>query len=365
MKRVSFVLAIAVAATGCDEKKPTSDVKSASVAPQPGEAPKAAPPPAWEVENPAKPLPTAPAGVQADFASLKFKVTPETVRLGRWLFFDKRLSADGTISCATCHRPENAFSEPTAVSTGIKGQKGGRKSPSFVNGAWPIFPNFFWDGRASSLVEQAKGPIANPIEMGNTHEAVVATIGKIAGYKPYFEKAFGDGNVTIDRIAEAIAAYEATRLSGGSAYDKGTMTDEQKAGRDLFNGKAQCNLCHLGANFTDAQFHNLGIGWDAKKKAFADEGRAAISKKDEDKGAFKTPTLRDVSKHAPYMHDGSLATLKAVVEHYNKGGNANPQLSKKIKKLGLTPKEVDAVVAFMQALDGEGYADTAPTQFPQ
>jgi cytochrome c peroxidase len=365
MKKAALLLVAAtIAAAGCDDKKPTADVKSASIAPKPNEPPRPAPPP-WEAENPVKPLPTPPVGVQADFAALKFKVTPEKVRLGRWLFFDKRLSADNTVACATCHRPENAFSEPTAVSTGIRGQKGNRKSPSFVNGAWPIFPVFFWDGRAASLVEQAKGPIANPIEMGNTHEAAVAAIGKLAGYKPYFEQAFGDGNVTIDRIAEAIAAYEATRLSGGSAFDKGTLTAEQKLGHDLFHGKAQCNQCHLGFNFTDAQFHNLGIGWDAKKRAFADEGRAIVTKKPEDKGAFKTPTLRDVSKHAPYMHDGSLATLRDVVEHYNKGGIANPTLDKKVKKLGLTDKEVDALVAFMQALDGEGYADSAPTAFPQ
>ncbi len=317
---------------------------------------------ALEKDNPLKPLPKSPLGIQDDLEDLENPPTPERVRLGRWLFFDTRLSADGTVACATCHKPENAFSEPTPVSTGIKGQKGGRKAPSFINQAWTVYPHFFWDGRADSLEAQAKGPIENPIEMGETHVNVVAKLNKVAGYKPYFKEAFGSEEITIDRIAKAIADYERTRLSGNSPVDQWRQEEKNdavsaqvKKGYELFHGKAECNQCHLGQNFTDSSFHNLGIGWDEASKKFKDQGRWDVTKKEEDRGAFKTPGLRDITKHAPYMHDGSLATLKEVVEHYNKGGHKNPQLSPKVRALKLTAEEVDAVVAFMEALDGEGY----------
>lgn len=325
----------------------------------------------WETANPVAPLPTPPVGTQADFSQVGFIMTPEKVRLGRWLFYDVRLSGDGTLSCATCHRPENAFSEPTPHSTGIRGQQGARKSPSFVNGAWPFYPVFFWDGRAASLVEQAKGPIANPIEMGNDHAKLVPMLQGNRGYRRVFREVYGDDVITIDRVAEAIAAYEATRLSGNSAWDRWKAGDESavsdavKRGDELFFGKAGCAQCHVGWNFTDAQFHNLGIGWDAAGQRFADVGRTAISKDPKDTGAFKTPTVRDISRHAPYMHDGSVATLRAVVQHYDKGGTPNPWLSPRMKPLGLTPAEIDDLVAMMQALDGEGYQDKPPAAFPQ
>ncbi len=327
---------------------------------------------AWEKENPIRPLPTPPLGILTTFAELKEPPTPERVRLGRWLFYDKRLSVDGTVSCATCHRPENAFSEPTAFSTGVHGQKGTRKSPSFVNQAWTLFPNFFWDGRADSLEAQALGPVANPIEMGSNHEAMVATVGNSKnGYQKYFKQAFGTEEITKEKIAKALADYERTRMSGNSAWDKWKAGDEAavsadvKKGDELFFGKAECNQCHLNQNFSDSLFHNLGVGWNSKTKKFADQGRWDFTKKEEDRGAFKTPGLRDITKHAPYMHDGSMKTLEAVVEHYNKGGNKNPNLSPKIRKLKLSKKEVGQLVAFMKALDGEGYQDTAPTVFPQ
>ncbi|MCB0418404.1 MAG: cytochrome-c peroxidase, partial [Bdellovibrionales bacterium] len=182
--------------------------------------------PEWEAQNPIKPIPDSPLGIDSKLSELPEPPTPERVRLGRWLFYDKRLSADGSVSCATCHRPENAFSEPTATSTGIRGQIGGRKAPSFVNLAWTIYPNFFWDGRAASLEEQAIGPIANPIEMGHTHEAMVAGLNNIKGYKKYFKEAFGAEMVTLDHVAKAIADYERTRLSGNSPWDKWKAGDE-------------------------------------------------------------------------------------------------------------------------------------------
>lgn len=329
--------------------------------------------PAWEQANPVKPLPEPPLGIDSKLTELSEPPTPERVRLGRWLFYDKRLSADGTIACATCHRPENAFSEDTPVSTGIHGKKGGRKAPSFLNLAWTIYPNFFWDGRAASLEEQALGPIANPIEMGNTHDAMVQTLGEIEAYRPYFKEAFGSSDITKERVAKAIADYERTRMSGNSAYDrwlkrrdKTALSPKALEGYKLFFlNKALCNQCHLGQNFTDNSFHNLGVGWDEAAKKFADQGRHDVTKKEEDRGLFKTPGLRDVTKHPPYMHDGSLKTLRDVVEFYNKGGNRNPNLDQRIKPLNLTSGEVDALVAFLESLDGEGYQDTAPAAFPK
>lgn len=327
--------------------------------------------PDWEGENPILPLPDPPLGIESKLTELEVPPTPERVRLGRWLFFDTRLSADGTISCASCHRPENAFSEPTPVSTGINGQKGGRKSPTFINQAWAIYPHFFWDGRAASLEEQALGPIANPIEMGNTHEAMIQTLEQTQGYAKYFKEAYGTEEINKERIAQAIADYERTRMSGNSPWDRWRLNDEEDAvseevmlGHELFFGKARCNECHLGQNLTDSSFHNLGIGWDAQTQVFADDGRIIVSNDEVDKGAFKTPTVRDISKHAPYMHDGSINTLREVVEHYNKGGNKNPYLSTRIKPLNLTEDEVTALVKFMEALDGEGYQDVAPGAFP-
>ena len=335
-------------------------------------------PPPWEVANPIVPLPAGPLGTEIDLSALPDPPTPPRVRLGRWLFYDKRLSADNTVACATCHRPEQAFSEPTPVSLGIRGQKGGRKAPTFINQAVALYPHFFWDGRAGSLEDQALGPIANPIEMGNTHTSMIQTLTEIRSYGPYFTEAFGTPEITKERIAKSIADYERTRMSGNSPWDRwrynrdeGAVSAAVKQGHDLFNGRASCGQCHLGNNFTDSQFHNLGVGWNAATKTFTDEGRWTVSKslpadqrRDADRGAFKTPTLREVTKHAPYMHDGSVATLREVVELYNDGGRKNPWLDPKIKPIGLTESEIDALVAFMQALEGEGYQDTPPTNFP-
>jgi len=327
--------------------------------------------PPWDAANPVRPLPPSPLGIDSQLTDLKGAPTPERVRLGRWLFYDTRLSADGTIACATCHRPEHAFSEPTPVSTGIRRQKGSRKAPSFINQAWTLFPHFFWDGRAGSLDEQALGPIANPIEMGSTHEAMVSTLAKVGAYGKYFKQAFGTEQITKERIARAIADYERTRMSGNSPWDRWrrnrdeTVSAEVKKGHELFFGKAGCNQCHLGQNFTDSTFHNLGVGWDPSSRKFADEGRYLVTNAQADRGAFKTPTLREVRLHPPYMHDGSLKTLREVVRHYNKGGNKNPFLDPKIQPLNLTEEEITALVKCMEALEGEGYQDKPPAAFPE
>ena len=345
--------------------------------PPPAPAPANAPAVAWESDNPTRPLPIPPLGVAAELSDLEFRVTPEKVRLGRWLFFDARLSRDAKVSCASCHDPAHGFSETDPVSTGVHGQKGKRKAPPILNVAFPIYPAFFWDGRASSLTEQAKGPMANPVEMGMTPDDVVGVVRSTRSYGRYFAEAFGDERVDLDRIAEAIACYEATRFSGNSAYDRWDAGDaralsaQEQLGREVFFGKAACNQCHLGFNFSDGRFHNLGVGWreptpgSSPASGFADPGRAAVSGREEDLGAFKTPTLRDVSKRAPYMHDGSVATLREAVLLYDRGGVRNPWLSAEVKPLGLTPREVDALVAFLGTLDGEGYRDEAPRSFPR
>jgi cytochrome c peroxidase len=328
--------------------------------------------PDWERDNPIRPLAPPPLGMEDYFAGAKTTPDPKRVRLGRWLFYDTRLSADNSVACATCHRPEHAFSEPTPVSTGIRGQKGTRKAPTFINQAVTLHPHFFWDGRAGSLEDQAIGPIANPIEMGHTPDGMIAGLARIQGYRPYFREAFGTDAITKERVAQALADYERTRVSGNSPYDRWRFNRDQSAvpaaaklGHDLFFDKANCIQCHVGSNFTDTRFHNIGIAWDPRRRTFADEGRFVVTKREADRGAFKTPTLREVAKRAPYMHDGSMATLREVVEFYNNGGRRNPNLSVRIQPLALTPAEVDALVAFLESLSGEGYQDTAPTRFPQ
>lgn len=333
-------------------------------------------PPPWERANPLVPLPPVPLGIPADFARVSW-VTPEKVRLGRWLFHDKRLSGDGTVSCGTCHEAQNAYSELEPVSTGIREQKGRRKAPPIINVAFPVQPRWFWDGRAASLAEQAKGPIENPVEMGSSLAAATAAIAAVPGYATYFREAFGDPRVDIDRITEAIAAYEATRLSGNSRYDRfdeGAVhlyTAEERRGRDLFYGRANCKQCHAGDEFSDAQFHNSGVGWRGAPDGapamdgFVDKGRYEVTGDPKDIGAFKTPTLREVSRHPPYMHDGSIPDLAGAVRHYARGGTPNPWLSGRMKPVELSPDEVDALVAFLRTLDGEGWADVPPTEFPR
>jgi cytochrome c peroxidase len=338
-------------------------------------APVDAPPPTtWEAESPLAALPAPPPGLGAEAAWARLGVTPEKVRLGRWLFFDGRLSKDGTIACASCHRPAHAFSEPAAHATGVGGQEGVRKSPPLVNVAFSVFERYFWDGRAASLAEQAKGPIANPAEMANTHDGAVAALSAVAGYRRAFREVYGDERIDIDRVTDAIAAYEATRLSGGSAYDRfaagdaAALSDEAREGLGLFFGRGRCNACHLGPTFTDASFHNVGIGYDASLRppasGFRDAGRYAVTHEPEDIGAFKTPTLRDLSRRAPYMHDGSVPTLARAVMTYVER-RRNPWLDPAVAEIDLAPSDVEPLVAFLRSLDGTGYEDEAPRTFPQ
>jgi cytochrome c peroxidase len=293
--------------------------------------------------------------------------TPEKAELGRILYFDARLSADGALSCATCHSPQYGFTDSLPVSIGIRGQKGTRSAPTIINRAYSLAQ--FWDGRAGTLEEQAKGPIGNPVEMGNSPEEVVTRLKAIPGYRALFGKVFATEDFNMDHVAMAIATFERTVLSGNSAYDryktgeKKAMTASQIRGMNVFFKKSKCDKCHDGMNFTTNDYHNLGVGADQPNP---DVGRFAVTKDPKDWGAFKTPTLRDIAETPPYMHDGSLKTLKDVVEYYDKGGVLNKNLDKDIKPLKLTVDEKADLVEFMRALSGQGWQKIkAPERFPE
>ncbi len=294
------------------------------------------------------PLPTS---VPTPSTNLNYKAK---VELGKQLYFDGRLSKNGAISCAFCHNPGTGFADPRQTSIGIGGGVGGRQAPTVYNTAFNHLQ--FWDGRARSLEEQAIGPIQNPIEMGETHENVVRKLNRIKGYQQQFRAVFGT-DVSLQGIADAIAAYERTVISTNSAFDR-YVAGDQKAmdesavrGMALFKGKARCVLCHNGPNFTDNHFHNLGVPQVGPMKE--DLGRYYVTKAEKDKGAFKTPTLRSIAETAPYMHDGAFKTLEEVVDFLNNGGGANQNLSALIKPLNLTAEEKADLVAFLKALTGE------------
>jgi cytochrome c peroxidase len=309
-------------------------------------------------------------------------LTRAKVELGRQLFFDTRLSGDNTVSCATCHHPNEGFTRRTTVAVGIRGQVGTRNSPVTFNRI--LSTTQFWDGRAGTLEEQAVGPIENPIEMGNTHAQAVRTLKSIPGYIVQFEAVFGRDGVTIENVGQALAAFERVLVTGPSPHDHaeqlrklssgGTspvafrsdlisaevrvalqqaqahpMSAAAERGRELFFGRARCAQCHSGPNQTDEKFHNVGIGMDLPEP---DAGRFAVTARLADYGSFKTPTLRNVALSAPYMHDGSLPTLEDVVEHYNRGGFPNAHLSPRIGPLRLSAAEQGDLVEFLKSCTG-------------
>jgi cytochrome c peroxidase len=288
--------------------------------------------------------------------------TQESIALGKKLFFDTRLSADDTVSCASCHDPKLSFADGMPTAKGIKGQFGKRNAPTVVNAAY--YALLFLDGRAASLEQQAGGPIANPLEMGQTHEVVVSKIDKVPEYKREFAAVFGNGPVTIEKIEMAIASYERTVLSGDSPFDRylykndeTAMTAEAIRGLKIFTDKKRgnCSTCHtIGETyslFSDGKFHNIGAGINASGE-MTDLGRYEQTHVDADKGAFRTPGLRNVVLTAPYMHDGSLKTLKDVVDFYAGGGTSNPQLDPEIHELKLSGQERADLVAFLESLTG-------------
>lgn len=311
----------------------------------------------------------------------KNPLTRAKIELGRQLYFDPRLSSDSSISCASCHHPDTGFAAATQFGVGIRGLTGGRNSPVAYNRI--LSGAQFWDGRASSLEDQAIGPIANPIEMGSDHDACVKCLKAVPGYVKQFDKIFGDLN--IGTVAQAIASFERALVTGPSPFDynenlrgyegldledlkeddpdaykeyekvaadakKHAMSDSAKRGRDIFfSEKGNCTACHVGPNLTDEKYHNLGVGMDKEKP---DLGRFVVTNEEKDKGAFKTPTIRNVTASAPYMHDGSQKTLEEVVEWYAKGGHPNQWLSDKVKKLNLTDQDKKDLVEFMKACTG-------------
>lgn len=308
--------------------------------------------------------PALPLGLDADVYLVPDDnpVTEAKIELGKRLYFDKRLSADGTVSCATCHDPQKGFTDQLPFSKGVRGQLGPRNAPTVINTAFNLFQ--FWDGRAGSLEEQCVGPVQNPLEMANTLEGAVENVKKIAGYKPYFQAAFGSEEVTIDRLAQSISSFERTVLSGNSAWDRfvyakdeTALSDPAKRGLALFQGKAKCTRCHVGFNMTDGIFHNLGVGMNAPEP---DWGRFKVTQVEKDKGAFKTPTLRDIQKTAPYMHDGSQKTLEEVVDFYDRGGEKNPWLDPKVEPLNLSADEKADLLAFLNSLEGDWKAPEEP-----
>jgi cytochrome c peroxidase len=340
----------------------------------------------WPVARAEVPAFTLPLGLPADLWALLVPpdnpVTPEKVALGRKLYFDTRLSMDGTVSCATCHDPAKGFADGKKVSTGVAGKTGTRNSPTVLNSVFNEFQ--FWDGRAGGLEDQAKGPMVNPVEMGMaSHEVVSAAVAKVPEYRAEFQKIFGR-EPNIDTIVQAIASFERTVVSGNSkvdrflAGDKAALSEPGQRGWALWNGKARCNTCHaLGEatpNLTDNKFHNIGVA--AKNKDFAglarraaavtdpaelafhpefsELGRFVVTRQPKDIGAFKTPGVRDIALTAPYMHDGSEATLMDVVNFYDRGGEPNPYLDGGITPLKLTEQEKLDLVEFMESLTGEG-----------
>jgi cytochrome c peroxidase len=322
-------------------------------------------------------------------------ITPEKVALGRKLFFDRRLSPNGTMSCAMCHVPEQGFTaHELATPVGMEGRSVRRNAPTVLNAGFQ--KRLFHDGREVSLEDQVWGPLLAPNEMGNPSIGfVVERIRALRDYAGLFEAAFGGKPASSERIGAALAAYERTLVAGDSRFDRwrfggdaAALTDVEKRGFELFVGKARCAACHRvgerDALFTDHGFHNTGIGWrqtyavpertrveiapgvfaelDRKTvESFSeppakDVGRYEITLDPRDRWAYKTPSLRNVARTAPYMHDGSLATLEAVIEFYDRGGVDNPEKSPLVAPLGLSADERAALAAFLRSLTGGSVA---------
>lgn len=323
----------------------------------------------------------------------KNPLTRAKIELGRQLYFDPRLSADYSVSCADCHHPQEGFAKHTQFGVGIKGQTGGRNSPVSYNRI--LSDKQFWDGRAGTLEDQAVGPIANPIEMGNTHEACVLCLQGVEGYKLQFDKIFG--RMDINAVGEALASFERAIVTGPAPFDyaeamkpfeqldpedieadpelkasyekikagveANPLSEGAKRGMEIyFSEKGSCSACHVGANLTDEKYHNIGVGMD---KPEPDLGRYVVTNDEKDKGAFKTPTIRNVASSAPYMHDGSQQSLEEVVEFYVKGGHPNPNLSEKIKKLDLSEQDKRDLVEFMKQGTTGAFPKINPARLPE
>jgi len=263
-------------------------------------------------------------------------ITTERVERGRELFFDTRLSRDGTVACASCHAPDRAFSDGRPVAIGVYNRLGRRSAPALINRGYGRA--FFWDGRAATLEEQVLQPIQDRNEMDMTLPEVSARVG-----------------LPIEEVSRSLASFVRSLLFGDSPFDRFingdrlALTTEQQEGLQLFRGKANCTACHVGPTFSDERFHNTGVAW--REGRLSDEGRFGVTGKPEDRGAFKTPTLREIARTAPYMHDGTLGTLRDVVDYYDAGGNRNPGLDTEVRPLHLTGTEKAALISFLESLN--------------
>ena len=328
-----------------------------------------------ENDKPILPVDTLPANLKIDQVPIGFEELPdspadnpttmEKVKLGHRLFFDPILSNDGTVSCASCHQPEHGFASPNPVAIGIGGKKGTRNAPSILNRAFG--KHFSWDGRDASLEQQVLGPLTSEAELGGDVDLVLANIRKDSTYVDAFSKVFGNAGsassqnvITKENLAKAIACFERTLNTGNSKVDRfrsseyEALSKSAKQGMWIFESRGGCWKCHSGSNLSDEEFHNTGVQFG---KSDRDLGRMQATKDEKHKFQFKTPSLRDVEHSAPYMHDGSVKTLREVVEFYNKGGAPDdPLLDEKMKPLNLTDVEVGFLVEFLKALSGDGPA---------
>jgi cytochrome c peroxidase len=313
------------------------------------------------------PLGLPPAVIPADNPP-----TAETIALGRRLFYDPVLSADRSVSCASCHSPQFGFADSRPRSEGVGKKKGTRHSPPVVNAAY--FDVQFWDGRSPSLENQAEGPVQNPVEMANTLKAVERRLNADPSYRQQFAEAWGARPITYEMVEKSIASFERTVISGNSPFDrwkygndKNAVNAAVKRGFVVFTSKkkADCASCHsVGekyALFTDNQFHNVGVGVHAGE--LTDVGLYAVTHHEADKGKFKTPSLRNIALTAPYMSDGSLKDLKQAIDFYIGAGNSNPNLDPKIHVLDfLTGQERADLQAFLNSLTGEIPPDVGPPE---
>ena len=288
------------------------------------------------------------------------------LQLGHQLFFDPRLSGNNKMSCATCHKPELAFTDGLPLARGRDGLILKRHTPTLLHLADQSF--FFWDGRVTTLHEQVLFPIRDPFEMNQDLDELVDELNRVPGYVEQFKKTYGT-SITLQGISQAIAAFERTFITRSSPFDehlfgnKTALSPSAQRGLELFQGKASCAFCHQGFNFTDSGFHNIGVPPHPDQKGKLrgkskippdqDVGRYAVTGRPEDRGAFKTPTLRNIAQTAPYMHNGTFKTLEEVMEFYDKGGGRNANLDMQMKPLGLTKREKKDLIEFMKALTGQ------------
>lgn len=303
--------------------------------------------------------------VQKPYIFAKNKPTKALVELGRILFFDKRVSGNNSMSCATCHRPDKFWSDGLKLGIGHNGVQLNRSTPTLINAAYN--KKQFWDGRASSLEQQSTMPIESPQEMNQNLDELVIELKGIKGYVALFAETFQSKRITRANISRALAAFQRSLTSENTVFDRwylgenDVMSKSAIRGFKIFEGKAECVECHSGFNFTDDEFHNIGLKSYAKSR---DMGRYDITGNFRDKGAFKTPTLRNVVNTAPYMHDGSIQTIDQVIDFYNEGGIKNENIDEDMKKLNLTQNEKSDLIAFLKTLSGNVQV-SIPVSFPK